>query len=377
VTPRRFRLGLIVNPLAGLGGRVALKGTDDLAEEALRLGARPVSNERAIRALKRIAMMRAPVAIIAAHGRMGQDAASEAGYLAELTNAAPGAITTAEDTATAARELADRGIDLIMFAGGDGTARDVFAAVGDTVPFLGIPAGVKMQSGVFATSPEAAGEMAASLAAMPDRSKAVYRASEVMDVDEESLRQGAISPRLYGYAKVPYFPLRLQNAKARQHALDDTAVSEAARQFASAMEPDVVYAIGAGRTAKRVLSALGCNGTLLGTDLVVDGEIIARDADEKTIVDKARGKPFKIVIGVVGGQGYVFGRGNQEISPEVIRLAGKGNITIIASQEKLMALPDKLLLVETGDVELDRELAGYWRVVVGPMDEMVMKVVAA
>jgi predicted polyphosphate/ATP-dependent NAD kinase len=198
-----------------------------------------------------------------------------------------------------------------------------------------------------------------------------------MDVDEESLRQGAISPRLYGYAKVPYFPLRLQNAKARQHALDDTAVSEAARQFAGAMEPDVVYAIGAGRTAKRVLSALGCNGTLLGTDLVANGKIIARDADEKTIIEKVRGKPFKIVIGVVGGQGYVFGRGNQEISTEVIRLAGKGNITIIASQDKLMALADKRLLVETGDAELDRELAGYWRVIVGPTDEMVMKVVAA
>jgi predicted polyphosphate/ATP-dependent NAD kinase len=273
--------------------------------------------------------------------------------------------------------MRSRDVDLILFSGGDGTARDVFEAVGDAVPMLGIPAGVKMQSGVFATSPEIAGEIVAALAAMPDRAKAAYRASEVMDIDEDLLRQGAISPRLFGYAKVPYFPLRLQNAKARQHALDEAAVSAAARQLAASMDGDSLYAVGAGRTAKRVIEAIGEKGTLLGTDLVAHGKVVARDANEKTILERAGERPLKLIIGVVGGQGYVLGRGNQELSPEVIRRAGRENITIIASQEKLMALPDRRLLVETGDAALDRELAGYWRVVVGPTDEMVMKMVAA
>lgn len=374
---RRFRLGLIVNPLAGMGGRVGLKGTDGRADEAAKLGARPSSGDRAVRALKRLAASHPTLTIVAAHGAMGQDATSEAGYLAELISASPANVTTAEDTIAAAREMRGCNVDLILFSGGDGTARDVFEAAGDDVPILGIPAGVKMQSGVFATSPEIAGEIAASLAVMRDRTKASFRASEVMDIDEDLLRQGAIAPRLYGYAKVPYFPLRLQNAKARQHALDEAAVSAAARQLAATMDRDCLYAVGAGRTAKRVIEALGEKGTLLGTDLVADGKVIARDANEKAILERAGERPLKLIIGVVGGQGYVLGRGNQELSPDVIRRAGRDNITIIASQEKLMALPDKRLLVETGDSALDRELAGYWRVVVGPTDEMVMKMVAA
>ncbi|MBL8906564.1 MAG: ATP-NAD kinase family protein [Rhizobiales bacterium] len=374
---RRFRLGLIVNPLAGMGGRVGLKGTDGRAEEALKLGARPSSNDRAVRALKRLAASHPSLTIVAAHGAMGQDAANETRFLAELTTVSPGAVTTASDTVAAAREMHSRNVDLILFSGGDGTARDVFEAVGDDVPMLGIPAGVKMQSGVFATSPEIAGEIVAALAAMPDRAKVTYRASEVMDVDEDLLRQDAISPRLYGYARVPHFPLRLQNAKARQHALDEAAVSAAARRLAAGMDRDCLYAVGAGRTAKRVIEALGEKGTLLGTDLVENGKIVARDANEKMILERASERPLKLIVGVVGGHGYVLGRGNQELSPDVIRRAGRDNITIIASQEKLMALPDKRLLVETGDGALDRELAGYWRVVVGPTDEMVMKMVAA
>jgi predicted polyphosphate/ATP-dependent NAD kinase len=151
-----------------------------------------------------------------------------------------------------------------------------------------------MQSGVFATSPEIAGEIVAALAAMPDRTKAAYRVSEVMDIDEDLLRQGAISPRLYGYAKFPYFPLRLQNAKARHHALDEAAVSAAARQLAASMNGGILYAVGAGRTAKRVIEALDEKGTLLGTDLVADGRIVARDANEKMIL--VRRRPMSFIV---------------------------------------------------------------------------------
>jgi predicted polyphosphate/ATP-dependent NAD kinase len=373
---RPFRLGLIVNPVAGMGGRVGLKGTDGLSEQARKLGAEPLSEGRALRALRRLGIGRQNVAIMAAGGKMGASAATEAGLLCQVATSAAGDETTATDTAAAARAMMAAQVDLILFAGGDGTARDIFAVTGDAVPILGIPTGVKMQSAVFATSPEASGDLVAAIIAMPDRSRVQYRLSEVMDIDEEELRRGAISPRLFGYAKVPYIPLLLQNAKVRNHGLDEAALDSAARRIAAEMEPDAIYAIGPGRSAKRVLNALNLSGSLLGTDLVADRKLVARDANERTILDLARDRKLRVIVGVIGGQGYVFGRGNQELSPAVIRLAARDAITIIASQQKLLALQDKRLLVDTGDLALDRELAGYWRVAVGPQEDMVMQIAA-
>jgi predicted polyphosphate/ATP-dependent NAD kinase len=284
--------------------------------------------------------------------------------------------TTAADTANAARAMISAGIDLILFAGGDGTARDIHAIAGERVPILGIPTGVKMQSAVFATSPEAAGDLVAAIVAMPDRGKLQYRLSEVMDIDEEALRRGAISPRLFGYATVPHIPLLLQNAKVRNHGLDEAALEAAARHLAAGMEPETLYAIGPGRSTKRILEALSLSGSLLGTDLVLGRQLAARDANERAILDLAHDRRLSIIVGVIGGQGHVFGRGNHELSPAVIRLAGRHAITILASEQKLLALEDRRLLVDTGDLALDRELAGYWRVVVGPQEDMVMKVAA-
>jgi predicted polyphosphate/ATP-dependent NAD kinase len=375
---RRFSLGLIVNPVAGLGGRVGLKGTDGLAAEALKRGAVPLAGEKTVRALNRLEAKRSPlISLLTGHGPMGHEAAALSGFLSELVSVHPGAVTDAGDTKTAAREMMQRNVDLILFAGGDGTARDIFDVVGDRIPLLGIPAGVKMQSAVFATSPEAAGEIVTAFSTQADPDRAQYRLSEVMDIDEDLRREGAISPRLYGYARVPYVPRLLQNAKARSMSLNEAAVDEAARVLAGRLDPQRLYAIGPGRTTKKILEALGFAGTLLGTDLVAEGRLIARDADERTILREAHGRTLAIIVGVIGGQGYVFGRGNQEISPAVIRRAGRRGITVIAAQEKLLALPDKRLLVDTGDAGLDQELAGFWRVVVGPGEEMVMRIAAA
>lgn len=373
---RPFRLGLIVNPVAGMGGRVGLKGTDGLSEAARKLGAEPVSEERALRALRRFASARNAVAILAAGGTMGAAVAGESGLLCQVLTQPRAGNTSAADTAAAARAMIAAEVDLILFAGGDGTARDFHAVAGDRVPILGIPTGVKMQSAVFATSPEAAGDLVAAILALPDRGRLQYRMSEIMDIDEEALRNGIIAPHLFGYAKVPFVPLLLQNAKVRNHGLDEGALDGAARRIAEAMDPQALYAIGPGRSAKRVLDALGLSGSLLGTDLVSGGRLVKRDANERAILDLARDRKLDIVIGVIGGQGHVFGRGNQELSPAVIRRAGRQAITIIASEQKLLALEDKRLLVDTGDLALDRELAGYWRVVVGPQEEMVMKVAA-
>lgn len=373
---RPFRLGLIVNPVAGMGGRVGLKGTDNLFDAARQLGAEPVSEARTLRALRRLGPARGGIAVLATGGAMGATVAAEAGLLCQVVAQPAGDATTVSDTVNAVRAMMNDGVDLILFAGGDGTARDIHAIVGERVPMLGIPTGVKMQSAVFATSPEAAGDLVAAIATMPDRGKLQYRSSEVMDIDEAALRQGAISPRLYGYATVPYVPLLLQNAKVRNHGLDEAALEAAAQQFAVRMDQGTLYAIGPGRSTKRILAALNLTGSLLGTDLVLGRQLVARDANERTILELAGDRRLKIIVGVIGGQGYVFGRGNQELSPAVIRRAGRDAITILASEQKLLALEDKRLLVDTGDRALDQELAGYWRVMVGPQEDMVMKVAA-
>lgn len=375
---RRFRLGLIVNPVAGLGGRVGLKGTDGLAEEALRRGAVPLAGAKTARALHRLDAKRHPfISLVTAQGAMGHDAAAQSGFLSEPVSVAPGHVSDAGDTQAAAREMLHKGVDLLLFAGGDGTARDIFDVIGDEVPLLGIPAGVKMQSAVFATSPEAAGEVTAGLVAQADPTRTQYRLSEVMDIDEDLRREGAISPRLYGYARVPHIPRFLQNAKARSAALNEGAVEAAALALARKLDPQHLYAIGPGRTTKKVLESLGFSGTLLGTDLIANGRLIAKDVDERAILAAAEDRTLSIIVGVIGGQGYVFGRGNQEISPAVIRQAGRAGITVIAAQEKLLALPDRRLLVDTGEAALDQELSGFWRIVVGPDEEMVMRIAAA
>jgi len=370
-----YRLGLIVNPVAGLGGRLGMKGTDGLAEAALALGAEPCSELRALRALRRLAERRKEIAILTGGGAMGQRVLGKAGLIGGVVAQPGGDRISAADTIAAAKAMrAD--VDLILFAGGDGTARDIFSVTQDLVPILGIPTGVKMQSAVFATSPETAGDLVAAIAAMADRDR-LYRVSEVMDIDEEELRRGAISPRLFGYARVPYMPLLLQNGKARNQRLDDAALDGAAQQIAGTLIHGVLYAIGPGRSAKWVMRALGLRTSLLGTDLVLDRKIIATDADERTILDAATGRRLRIIVGVIGGQGFIFGRGNQELSPAVIRQAASDGITILASQQKLLALEDRRLLVDTGDIALDRALAGYRRVIVGPQEEMIMKVEAA
>ncbi|HEV8389099.1 MAG TPA: ATP-NAD kinase family protein [Dongiaceae bacterium] len=373
---RPFRLGLIVNPIAGMGGRVGLKGTDGLSDAARKLGAEPVSAARTLRALRRLGAERAGIAILAAGGAMGASVVGEAGLLCQVITQPTGGETSAADTAAAVRAMVAAGIDLLLFAGGDGTARDIYAITGDRLPILGIPTGVKMQSAVFATSPEAAGDLVAAIVAMPERARLQYRLSEIMDIDEDELRRGAISPRLFGYATVPYIPLLLQNAKVRNHGLDEAALDAAAHQIAAQMDMNMLYAIGPGRSTKRILSAMNLSGSLLGTDLVAGRQLVACDANERTILGLVRDRKLRIIVGVIGGQGHVFGRGNQELSPAIIRLAGRDGITIIASEQKLLALEDKRLLVDTGDLALDRELAGYWRVVVGPQEDMVMKVAA-
>jgi len=368
------KIGLIVNPIAGMGGSTALKGTDGAAAlaRARALGSEPWAPARARRALARLAADAGPVSILTAPGLLGADIATAAGLEVELLEGKATAETSAEDTRQAAVALRDRGASLILFAGGDGTARDILDAVGSEFPILGIPAGVKMQSAVFAVSPEAAGQLAALLATDHD-GRIAFREAEVLDIDEEGLRAGRLSARLYGYARVPFERRLIQNPKAGAPA-EDATLDGLCREVAEEMAPGVVYVIGPGTTTRRVLRHLGLEGSLLGVDAVLDGKLIGRDLTGAELASLVEGRPARIILGIIGGQGYSFGRGNQQIGPAVIRAIGRENIILLASQQKILALGENRLLADTGDPTVDALLRGYIRVRLAPGRSTMMRI---
>ncbi len=371
-----IELGLIVKPIAGMGGSVALKGTDGegIAALARAAGDAPRAPERALRALERLAKGAGrDVRVHAPRGEMGADIAGRTGFVVEPLAAVPPAVTSAGDTRAAAAELIGRRVALILFAGGDGTARDILAAVGDRCPILGIPAGVKMQSAVFAVSPEAAGDLVALLAA--DRGEMVtYRDAEVMDIDEAAMREGRVSALLYGYARVPFERHLVQSPKAAE-AGEDATIDALCQEVAQEMAPGHLYVVGPGTTTARVLHHLGLAGSLLGVDAVLDGALIGRDLASRALEELVVRHPARLVLGIVGGQGFIFGRGNQQIAAPVIRAVGRDNIILLASQRKLLGLQDNLLRADTGDPAVDAMLAGYMRVRIGPGRSTLMRVV--
>jgi predicted polyphosphate/ATP-dependent NAD kinase len=363
------RLGLIVNPLAGLGGRVGLKGSDgaEIVRRALELGASPLAPARAERALVRLERARERLSIVTGARAMGGEIAQAHNFRTELVDAGDRDETTADDTRAAAAAMEQREVELILFAGGDGTGRDIVETVGTRIPILGIPTGVKMQSGVFATSPEAAGDIAVAHISGDHR----LRDAEVMDVDEEALREGRVSSRLYALARVPYDRARVQHPKAASRSAD-ADLDGLCRQIAG--ELDGLTLFGPGTTTQRILAHLGVEGTLLGVDAVDSGRLVGADLNEAQLLELLDGRDAKLIVAVVGGQGYVFGRGNQQLSPAVIRRVGLANVEVIASADKVVGLDPPTLRVDTGDLELDAALSGFRTVRTAPNRSLVLKV---
>jgi len=336
------------------------------------MGAEALAPQRATRALTRLRAIAPSARLLTSVGPMGGEVASAAGFAPALLDQAIGMETSADDTRAVARALLDRKVALILFAGGDGTARDILEVVGDRVPLLGIPCGVKMHSAVFAISPEAAGQLAATIVNGPD--KVAWREAEVMDVDEAALREGRVSARLFGYARVPAERNLVQGPKAASLG-EDAALAALTAQIAATVERGTIYLFGPGRSTKLVLKHLGFDGTLLGVDAVRNEKLlVACDLTGAQVEDLVDGQRAKIVLSVIGGQGYLFGRGNQQFTPKAIRRVGRENIIVIASQAKLLALEQNRLLVDTGDAGLDRELAGYIRVEIGPSRSTLMRI---
>ena len=370
-------LGLIVNPIAGMGGSVGLKGTDTAAilSEARARGAVPQAGARAAVVLNALYAAQPGLELLVAPGGMGEGIARDAGLRPTVVGAPAEDETSAADTRAAAEAMVAADARLIVFAGGDGTARDMAAALGDRVrvPVIGVPAGVKMHSAVYATSPRAAADLA--LRALESDIDA--RPREVMDIDEEAFRAGAVSARLYGYLPVPYAPDLTQSVKAGGVSSDREALRGIAAEIAGRMEAGRLYILGPGTTTRAVADALGLPKTLLGVDLVRDGAVIGTDATEEDILRALEeSRPGAIVVTPIGGQGHFLGRGNQQIGARVVRAAGLDRLLVAATPEKIASLRDGTLHVDTGDPDLDRALSGWRRVITGRGNETVCRVAA-
>ncbi len=368
------KLGVIVNPVAGMGGRVGLKGSDgrDILKQAIALGAKPESPNRAVAALEIVARLKDKIEILTYPSVMGEAVCLRAGFTPCVMGSIHSDQTTAEDTQRAAKELAHAGVDLILFAGGDGTARNIYNAIGEKVPVLGIPAGVKIHSAVYAVTPKSAGEVAAMFL---EQKKMNIRVSEVMDIDEEAFRAGIVTARLYGYMQVPEEPRFVQSVKSGGAKPEQETLASIAEDIVDAMDDDDCYfIIGPGTTTRSIMEYLDLKNTLLGVDVIKNRQVVANDVHEQQLWDLIEGQKVKLVLTIIGGQGHLFGRGNQQLSPRIISKIGRHNFMVIATKEKLIGLKGKPLIVDTGDERLNTELGGFVRVVTGYEDYTMYRV---
>ncbi|MEM0025100.1 MAG: ATP-NAD kinase family protein [Zestosphaera sp.] len=370
-----MKLGFVVNPIAGMGGSVGLKGTDgELYEEALKRGAKPVAPSKAVRFLQALSEKGFQGVIVAANSVMGCDYLSSSRLrfsCLDLPDRGK-SVTSREDTLRVIEVFLKSDVDLIVFVGGDGTARDVLSVAGTKVPILGVPSGVKMYSGVFATSPEVAAEVVVEF----ERGNISVDQVEVADVDEIKLKEDLLNVRLYGYAVAPVLEGFVVPSKDLVSGSEEEKWGIAKYFIEEYMFPGVLYFLGPGTTTKAIADLLGLKKTLLGVDAIYERKLVGRDLSESEILRliEKYGR-VSLVVSVIGRQGYIFGRGNQQFSARVLRLVKKTDIFVLATHSKLAGI--KYLLIDVGDPELELELSGYWRVITGYGEETVKLVLPA
>ncbi len=382
MTETARRIGFVINPIAGMGGRVGLKGTDDVADEARRRGAVPVAPGRAGETLRELhrritaSATNAEPHWLTCTGDMGAAALEAAGFRNVEVVYEPGAATSRDDTKAATSCFLEAGADLILFCGGDGTARDICAVTGEAVPMLGIPSGVKMYSGVFGTSPVHTAEIVAGYLSGALKTTTV----EVLDLDEERYRRGEWAVKLYAAASTPYEPMLTQSAKTLITREDEADIKgNIARGIVDAMndDPDTLYLLGAGSTVKAIGDLLGIDKTMLGIDAVAGGRLVAKDVAEADILPLLdRYTACRLVLSPIGAQGFVLGRGNLQLSPPVLERIGRDHLIVVATPAKLAETP--VLHVDTGSRDLDAVFTegGYLPVVIGYRRRRFTKIAA-
>jgi len=372
------RIGFLVNPIAGMGGRVGLKGTDHVLDKALSLGAQPVAPQKAEEMLQEFFTLSSEhqdILWVTCGADMGKNECEHAGITTlQIVYSPANTPTTADDTNAACRLLLKNDIDLLVFCGGDGTARDIFSIVGKNIPLLGIPAGVKMHSGIFGVSTTATAKILTEFIGK----HLTTGDAEILDVDEECYRKGEWKVRLFGVARGIIEPTYIQVGKASYESVsDDEIKDELADHVKDEMEkhPEWLFLFCAGSTIEYIAQRLHIEHTLLGIDAVYQNKLVGKDVNEQQILALLKKYPnAKILLSPIGAQGFILGRGNLQLSPAVIRKIGVENIIVVATPSKLAHTP--LLRVDTGDKALDRLFAkqGYFMVVIGYRLSRVVKV---
>jgi len=363
------KIGLIVNPIAGMGGSVGLKGTDGtMYKKAIELGAKPVTPYRTKDVFEHITH-KDRVLLYTAPGKMGEDYTNKADFEVEVVDTISQE-TSADDTKRIAKVFVDKGIELLIFVGGDGTARDIYDAVATKITVIAVPSGVKVFSSVFAVSARAAAEMIDAFIERTD-----LKEEEVLDIDEDSFRKGILAARLYGYLSVPDVPQYLQGGKQPSSTAESSVKNkkEVAHYIVQNMEKDTLYLLGPGTTLKAIADETGVDKTLLGIDGVYNKKLVGSDLNEQGILDLFQEyEKKKIIVTPIGGNGFIFGRGSKQFTPEVIKQVGRNNIIVVGTGDKINKLD--FLRVDTGDYQVDTLLRGAMKVIVGNREEVVMEV---
>lgn len=369
-TPHKpsLRLGLLINPYAGVGGPLALKGSDSLpAAVRNNLHAQVASSDapaqqRVAQFLQALATEPLSLQWVSVDGPLGGAVLAQAGLRFEAVSVAVEQPSTAADTQALACAIAAAGVDLLIFAGGDGTARDICDAIGMRLPVLGLPAGVKMHSGVFAINPQAAATVVADL--QQGRWVALDTA-EVRDIDEAALQTGRVIAKHFGEMRVPIASNQLQQVKCSGLEVEALVVAEIAADVTESMPSGQLYALGPGTTVAAVAAALGVANTLLGFDLVRDGALVLADATADDLWQHAQRESLRVIITPTGGQGSLIGRGNQQLTATLLQKIGRDALQVLATPAKLKALSGRPLRLDTHNAELDRAWSGLWPITTG------------
>ncbi|MCH1523893.1 MAG: NAD(+)/NADH kinase [Candidatus Thalassarchaeaceae archaeon] len=357
------RLGLLVNPDAGLGGRLGLKGSDGQAEYARSKGANDRSGPRVKDTLEHFANLHREISDITwftSEGRMGTDWVPKNIQIGDfITIHQSSDITTVSDTSELVTSLIESNIDLLVYAGGDGTTRDIISVLESLgkseIPVIGIPCGVKMHSGCFASSPKAGAEVLSAWL----NGDLLVSSTEVLDLDEEKYRNGEWVVRLYAEAKTPASPRWMQGAKMRVEVTGEEEIVEGlADHIRELLITDNRLIIwGSGGTLRTISNMIGFQGTVLGIDASIGSQQIGTDLNEKQLLNllSTHTGEVTLLLSPMGGQGFLIGRGNLQLSPDVLRKIDIVNILGVVTPAKLLSV--RRLRIETGDVYLDQKFA--------------------
>lgn len=363
------KIGLIVNPIAGMGGSVGLKGTDGgIYKEAIELGAEPITPSRIKTFLSSI-NKKEDLMFLVAPEQMGENYIKEFDFQFEVVGKI-GEKTTANDTKKLAQKMLEEQIEILIFCGGDGTARDIYDVVDLKIPVIGIPSGVKMFSSIFAINPRAASTILQKFLEGTE-----LQENEVLDIDEEAFRHNKLESKLYGYLKIPKVTQFVQGGKKSSGKKKTEAQNKVqiAKYIIDNMQENMVYFLGPGTTAKSISDQLNIEKSLLGIDALYNKKVLDSDINEARILEILKQyNKAKIIVSPIGGQGFIFGRGNKQFTPEVIKKIGKDNIIVISTEEKLKEL--SCLRVDTGNSEVDEIIKGFRKVIIGFEEKELIEV---